>query len=140
MHARVYYNGRVIEASRARISAVSPASIYGHGVFTTIAIRYGQPFLWHHHWARLSHNADQLRIDTSQLSDQALHQSLAKLIKANNVHDGRARITLLARHVSGPWRIKGMKLEGCDVLILSGDSRNLPDEGITLTVSPYRLS
>jgi 4-amino-4-deoxychorismate lyase len=140
MHQRIIYNGRLMDAAGAKVSAVSPATLYGHGVFTTLAIFYGRPFLWDLHWSRLIQHAERSRIDCQSLLEDDVLDSLKRLIETNSVHSGRARITLLARKVSGPWNLKGMASEGADLLIMTGDSRAVPDEGLALTISPYRVS
>jgi branched-subunit amino acid aminotransferase/4-amino-4-deoxychorismate lyase len=140
MHQLIVQNGKVIEAARSRASAVSPAVLYGHGVFTTIAIHYGRPFLWEDHWNRIRAHAEKLRIDTDALVEDEIHGALLRLIKANNVDRGRARITVLARNAGGAWNLKGFAKEGVDILIMTGDARATIEKGITLTVSPYRAN
>jgi 4-amino-4-deoxychorismate lyase len=140
VHQRISQNGRIVEASKARMNAISPASLYGHGVFTTIAIHYGRPFLWSAHWQRLKENGERLRVDFSGLSEEETYEWLTALLKSNKVHTGRARITVLAREITGAWNLKGMAKEGADVLIMTGDARAIPDEGLALTVSPYRIN
>ena len=43
----------MLEATKARVAPVSSAMLYGRGVFTTVAIYNGKPFLWPEHWQRL---------------------------------------------------------------------------------------
>jgi 4-amino-4-deoxychorismate lyase len=140
VHQRISQNGRIVEASKAWMNAISPASLYGHGVFTTVAIHYGRPFLWPAHWERLFENGERLRVDFSGLSEEETYEWLMALLKSNKVHTGRARITVLAREITGAWNLKGMAKEGADVLVMTGDARAIPDEGLALTVSPYRIN
>jgi 4-amino-4-deoxychorismate lyase len=140
MHSRIIQNGEIADASRAQASAISPASLYGHGVFTTIAVHHRRPFLWPLHWARLTEHAERVRLDHHTLKEEEIHGALLRLIEANNVNHGRARITILARKVTGAWNIKGMASEGVDVLIMTGDARSTTEEGLALTISPYRIN
>ena len=140
MHREILFNDRIMDAGRAHVPAVSPATLYGHGVFTTVAIHYGRPFLWDLHWSRLSAHADRARVDCNGLKEEAVYKGLSELIETNGVHHGRARISLLARRVSGVWNLKDPNSEGCDLMIMTGDSRAVPDEGFAVTVSPFRVS
>ena len=62
MHPVVYLNKNMVEASKARVAPVSAALLYGRGVFTSVAIYGGRPFLWPEHWARLMDHADRARV------------------------------------------------------------------------------
>ena len=46
MHPVIYLNKVMLEATKARVAPVSSAMLYGRGVFTTVAIYNGKPFLW----------------------------------------------------------------------------------------------
>ena len=96
MPLRIIYNNRLVETAKAFVAVVSPVSLYGRGVFTTLAIYDRHPFLWNEHWSRLMEHAARVRVDGSELDKEAVFASLAQLIEANRVKDGRARLTLLA--------------------------------------------
>jgi branched-subunit amino acid aminotransferase/4-amino-4-deoxychorismate lyase len=57
---------------------------------------------------------------------------------------GRARLTLLTRAVRGVWREKTGSSSSSgvetDLLIMTGDARPAPAEGLAITLSPYRLN
>jgi len=63
MHPVIYLNKVMLEATKARVAPVSSAMLYGRGVFTTLAIYNGKPFLWSQHWNRLKDHAERLNID-----------------------------------------------------------------------------
>lgn len=140
MHSRIIYNQRLLEATKARGEVVTAATLYGRGVFTTLAVYDGHPFLWHAHWWRLVDHATRARLHVSDLDEAAVRNSLDRLIAANKVKDGRARVTLLARAAQGVWEIKSATETKTDLLIMTGDARVVGDEGLTLTVSPYRAN
>ncbi len=140
MHTRIIQNGHLIEAAKATAKAISPATLYGHGIFTTIAVYQGRPFLWDLHWERIRTHSERVRIDIRGLIEDEVYRSLLNLIQANRVVNGRARITVLARKVTGAWNLKGLSSEGADFLIMTGDARTLPEEGIALTISPFRFN
>jgi branched-subunit amino acid aminotransferase/4-amino-4-deoxychorismate lyase len=137
MHRRVILNGRLMEASRARLVAAGGAAAYGRGVFTTLAVYRGRPFLWDEHWTRLVNHARRAGV-ACPFEERGTADALAKLIEANEVSEGRARVTLVARDAGGAWRTGGA--EGSDLLIWTGDARRRDGEALALTVSPFRVN
>lgn len=142
MHPRIILNNQLLDAAKARVSAVSPAALYGRGVFTTLAVHHGHPFLWPEHWARLCAHADLAGVDRSSLEEEETCALLSRLIEANKVAEGRARITLLARSArEGFWKLED---EGDAshtlLLIMTGETRAPADDTLALTVSPYRVN
>lgn len=146
MHATVYYNDGLMPAHEVRVRAVSGAMLYGRGVFTTLAIYEGRPFLWPKHWARLLDHARRAGVETRELEEERVRGALSQLIEANGVSEGRARVTLLSNREENFWKLKGA--EGnrergrlTDLLIMTGEAQAVSDdEGLALTVSPYRLN
>jgi branched-subunit amino acid aminotransferase/4-amino-4-deoxychorismate lyase len=141
MHARIIHNERLLELGKAHLPALTSATLYGRGVFTTLAVYRGQPFLWSEHWTRLIEHAERCGVRSSHFDQVSVGRALVKLIKENEVEDGRARITLLTRAVRGVWkeRAGGGGVE-TDLLIMTGDARPVPEEGLAVTLSPYRLN
>ena len=149
MHSRIIHNNRLVERTRAQLPALTSASLYGRGVFTTLAVYRGQPFLWPEHWARLIDHAGRCGVGHSHLAPEAVKESLMRLLEANEVKEGRARMTLLTRSLGGVWQPQtasdmasdtaGVEVE-TDVLLLTGNARSFAAEGLALTLSPYRLN
>ena len=106
MHPVIYLNRTMVEATKARVAPVSSAMLYGRGVFTTVAIYNGVPFLWPKHWRRLLDHAGRLAIDCSGCTEQGVGEALEKLISVNRVRDGQARVILLARSGRDFWKTK----------------------------------
>ena len=140
MHAHVIFNNRLIEATKARSSPLVSASLYGRGVFTTLAVYNSQPFMWPQHWMRLMDHAARSGIDCRSMDEGGVRASLLKLIAANEGQDGRARITLFGGADHGIWKLKGIGQSKTELLIITGDARTLPADGLALTVSPYRTN
>jgi 4-amino-4-deoxychorismate lyase len=140
MHPIIYLNRNMVEATKARIAPVSSALLYGHGVFTSVAVYGGRPFLWPQHWSRLMDHADRARVDRTSFNEAGLATSLTKLIGVNQVRDGRARVVLLAGKGRDAWIAKGSTARKTDLLMMTADARRVPEEGLTLTVSPYRIN
>jgi branched-subunit amino acid aminotransferase/4-amino-4-deoxychorismate lyase len=137
MHQHVILNRRLMEARQARLRAVTDAALYGRGVFTTVAIHCGLPFLWDAHWSRLLAHAERVGVECD-FGDNEAALLLAQLIEANRVEEGRARVHLLARALRGRWEL-GREGRPSDLLLMTADAWPAP-EALALTVSPYRVN
>jgi aminodeoxychorismate lyase len=130
----------MLDATKARVAPVSSAMLYGRGVFTTVAIYKGKPFLWPAHWQRLSDHAARLSIECRDFSEQAVGEALAKLVAVNGVQNGRARVILLARSGRDVWKPKKAVARQTDLLIMTSEPQKVPAAGMSLAVSPYRCN
>ncbi len=142
MHPRIMHNHRLLAAAKARLPALTAATLYGRGVFTIIAVHGGRAFLWPQHWARLVEAAERAGVRHADFDEARIAADLARLIVANKVERGLGRVSLLARAVRGVWRAP-MAAEAeveTDLLITTGNARPAPDEGLALTLSPYRVN
>lgn len=142
MHSHIILNNQLLDGARAHLPAITPAALYGRGVFTTLAVHHGHPFLWPEHWARLGAHADRAGVDRSLLDEEQTRELLAGLIEANHVIEGRARITLLSSvSAEGVWRLSGGRDERqTQLLIMTGEAHAPSTDGLALTVSPYRIN
>jgi branched-subunit amino acid aminotransferase/4-amino-4-deoxychorismate lyase len=140
MHPVIYLNRTMVEATKARVAPVSSAMLYGRGVFTTLAIYNSKPFLWTKHWERLVTHAGKLGIDLSGLTEKNVGDALCKLIAVNQVTHGRARAILLARSGRDVWKTKPTGAKNTDLIIMTGEPHKKPASGLSLAVSPHRLS
>ena len=139
MHSRdlVSLNFKIIESNAAFVSAGSSGVLYGQGVFTTIAIRNATPFPWEEHWIRLRRDASTVGIDHSQISEEDLYDSLTKLIEANGLEAGRARITWIESDTPQIWKQLNVT-RGPDVLIQTADVYPAGSD-LKLGFSPYSI-
>jgi 4-amino-4-deoxychorismate lyase len=137
MHPHVIMNRRLVEAGRARLHAVTAATLYGRGVFTTVAVYGGRPFLWDAHWARLLSHAERAGFECD-FGDNEAALLLTRLVKANGVESGRARIQLLGRPLRGRWKFEG-EGRSSDLLMMTADPLR-HSETLALTVSPFRVN
>ncbi|HYN84539.1 MAG TPA: aminotransferase class IV [Pyrinomonadaceae bacterium] len=141
MHPRVILNYKVVEASKARLPAVTSATLHGRGVFTTLAVYGGRPFQRERHWARLMEHAARAGVERTLHDERAVSAALAQLIEENKVERGRARITILARAERGLWKMKSPDGLASDLLITTGEARpEKSDDALALTVSPHRVN
>jgi 4-amino-4-deoxychorismate lyase len=137
MHSRFIYNDRLYSVPKVHVDAVA---FYGRGVFTTLAIHHQQPFLWAEHWARLTEHAARVGVNLSEFDESSVRALLAQLIEANKVKEGRARLTLTAATEQGVWKMKGLGPHQTDLTIITGDAHPVSEDGLALTVSPYRIN
>ena len=140
MHPVISLNRTMVEATKARVAAVSSSTLYGRGVFTTLAVYDSNPFLWSKHWQRLAAHAAKLDIDHTGCTEKSVGESLRKLIAVNQVKNGRARVTMLARTNNGSWKAKLSSSRKTDLLIMTGEAHRASPNGLSLAVSPYRVS
>src|SRR5215204_4399315 len=140
MHPVIYLNKTMVEATKARVAPVSSAMLYGRGVFTTLAIYNSQPFLWSRHWQRLTAHAKKLDIDYTGCTEKGVGDAVRKLIAFNQVKEGRARVIMLARSGRDIWRTRQAGTKKTDLLIMTGDSQKISQNGMSLAVSPYRVN
>ena len=136
MDTLVSYNGEICAADDARIGAISGAALYGNGVFTTIAIIGGQPFVWEKHWRRLAENCERLAIDIASLDEAAVHTGLTELISRSGFRDGRARVTIFDEAASSFW--SHATEPKTSVLIIAADRRPV-SRPFLLGISPHRI-
>lgn len=138
MHEFISFNHRIITAGEAKISALSSAALYGSGVFTSLAVYNRKPFQWEKHWRRLAKNAEKLNIRLgSEITEEAVRNSLFELIEANNLTEGRARITFFDEAASEIWTFENARRTS--VLIATGDFRAGAEE-FRLTLSSSRIN
>jgi 4-amino-4-deoxychorismate lyase len=130
----------MLEATKARVAPVSSAMLYGRGVFTTVAIYNGKPFLWPKHWKRLKDHAEQLKVDCSGANERNIGEAVRKLVAVNQVKNGRARVILLARSGHDGWNAKKESARKTDLLIMTSEAQKIPAAGMSLAVSPYRCN
>ncbi|HKX84286.1 MAG TPA: aminotransferase class IV [Pyrinomonadaceae bacterium] len=137
MHDYVCFDGETVAAGDANITAVSSAALYGRGVFTTIAIRNGSPFLWEKHWRRLQNDSAAIDFDISAVSEASMKYALAEVIAKNSVEYGRARITVFDESPSMVWSSQTERKT--KTLITTANLREVPKD-FCVEVSPARVS
>src|ERR1700730_12840258 len=87
-----WINGAVVPAAEARISPFDHGFTCGDGVFETLRVYGGVPFAVRRHLERLGRSAD--RLDLIPPCAQLLAQGLHDVVAANDLSDGRLRITV----------------------------------------------
>jgi branched-chain amino acid aminotransferase len=135
MDRLIFLNDRIVDLTSARISPTSAGLLYGWGVFAALRITEGRAFDFPRYWERLCLHAARAKVIVPSGFDDA-QSALVRLIEANGVRHGRARITVL-RGNAGVWRA-GSERES-EMLIFTATDNEREKREITLTVSPYRV-
>jgi len=115
----------------------SQSKLYGKGIFTTIAIRGGEPLFWDKHWARLGRDAATVGVDLSAFSEETVFSELKKEIAASGLSDGRARIAFSDERSSEIWPAESSRNTSMSILV--GERRPIPTK-FSITASPYRVN
>ena len=137
MHKVALFNGKFIDGGFAKLDALSTAALFGRGVFTTIAIYDGEPFLMDKHLRRLESNSATVSLSRPEKEICSIELQLRELIRLNSIVNGRARITLFDATASRMWADKSE--ERVDSLIVTADARQVPTD-LNLSVSPYPIN
>ncbi|HUF03257.1 MAG TPA: aminotransferase class IV [Aridibacter sp.] len=133
----VCLDGELVEAGSAKITAVSGAVLYGRGVFTTVAVRGGEPFAWPRHAERLARDSIALGLDAVRSEIEELKPVLRELAERNRLLDGKARITIFDPSAPALWGDGSGR--SCSTLIQTSKSDPVPGP-LSLTLSPYLLN
>jgi len=137
MHNFVSLRHQILPAENAFLSATSSAALYGKGIFTTVAIYNSKPFLWEKHWQRLITNSQQIGVDLSDYTEEAVKNLLYEIIPKNNLKHARARITFFDESADSIWQ--NNLISRTNLLIQTADFREIKNN-LTLTVSPFRVN
>jgi branched-chain amino acid aminotransferase len=133
MYGLVSQNGKLLGAADNG-DLLSGALMYGRGVFTTVAIYNGIPFLWDKHWGRLSIHARSAGVSLADHGEASTRSALEELLAADHIVDGRARITFFDESPAQAWG--GDSEQKTSLLITTGEFRRVPTN-FRLTLSPY---
>lgn len=137
MHKFASFNHEILPVDEIYINAVSAASLYGKGVFTTLAIYNGEPFLWDKHWRRIRINAGNVGIDLSAFSEQRIKQSLFEIIEKNAFEKGRCRLTFFDESASKMWQ---SNIENRTSFLIQTANFRPVKQNISVTLSPFVIN
>jgi aminodeoxychorismate lyase len=127
-----WINNRLMPSDEVRVSIEDRGFRFGDGLFETIAVYGGVPYLWPYHMQRLTTGLDALHIayDTTSLLAPAL-----SLLHANTVENGMLRIAI-SRGVGSRGYLP-MQGIAPTVVMETLERPERPKEPITLWLSQY---
>lgn len=91
----IYLNGDLVRKEDAVISPFDHGFLYGMGLFETIRVYNGHPFLLDDHLQRLNNSLEVLNIKTRYTRDEIL-EILHPLLKINELTDAYVRLNVSA--------------------------------------------
>ena len=136
----VFLNGRFLAEEAALVSVFDRGFLYGDGLFETLRVVRGRPFLWEAHLERLARGADVLKL-RPPLTSVEMRRAADRLIELNALPHAVLRITL----TRGPGP-RGYSPKGADspTLAITLHAAPPPDakkpSGARLITSTYRVS
>lgn len=96
----LWINGRLCRGEEAKLSLFDRGARDGEGLFETLRVYGGQPFLWERHMERLVLSAAVLGFPVPA-SPVALYQALDQVLAAEGLGDAVARITVTRGIIPG---------------------------------------
>ena len=102
LHRYVFHNERILPIEQVRLSPGQAGLLSGWGLFTTLRIFDGEAFAFERHWRRLEKDAARTRLPF-HFEAARVRMHLRELLRANQAHEGTARIYILYNKV-GFWQ------------------------------------
>ena len=102
IHRQIFHNDRIVPIGEARLSPGQAGLLNGYGLFTTMRIFQGEPFMYERHWRRMEKDAAKIRLPFS-FDPAKVRRQLSELLAANQVVEGTARIYMILNH-TGFWQ------------------------------------
>jgi branched-chain amino acid aminotransferase len=133
MHRLLLHNGEIRDAADLCVSPGQTGFLTGWGVFSTIRVYDGVMFAWERHFARMTHDAQKMRVPFPQ--DSAwLEAQLYKLIQANGAANATLRVNVV-RNLGGLFQGHGPMPE-FDVIAFTANVNQWGDS-VRLGVIPH---
>jgi aminodeoxychorismate lyase len=126
-----YINGS-LESPEKSISIDERGFRFGDGVFETIPVQAGVPYLWEYHMERLEEGLAAIHIQSP--ADNVFKQA-TDLIKINNIDDGLIRI-YISRGIGSQGYLP-VSTTSPTVIIQTMERPRAPDAPVTLWLSTY---
>ena len=118
---KVWVNGSLCDERDAKVSPFDHGLLTGDGVFETLKVYEGRPFAVRRHLERLAFSATGLGLPTPD--DDELRRAVDEVLVANDIGDGRVRITL----TGGPSPLGSERGTGSPlVIVAAGELRPWP--------------
>ncbi len=93
MGKAAYFNGKIVPITEAKVSVLDVGFMYGYGLYETMRVYAGVPFMLTEHLSRLSAAADLIGLDTLPPPDE-LAVAVTKTIEANGYLEAVARLAV----------------------------------------------
>jgi branched-chain amino acid aminotransferase len=97
----MYINGRIMPAREAVISVLDRGLLYGDGIFETIRVYAGKPFMLDAHLARMAEGCSVIALPMPDV--EGIKRGVVQVLKANGLFDAYLRITVTRGPTGGLW-------------------------------------
>jgi branched-chain amino acid aminotransferase len=94
----VYVNGRLVDAGSAQVSAFDRGFLYGDGIYETLRVYSGRPFMLEEHWQRMAKGCEVIGLAPPSMAE--VEKAAYMVLEANNLSQAYLRITA-ARGATG---------------------------------------
>ncbi|MDD4888497.1 MAG: aminotransferase class IV [Phycisphaerae bacterium] len=138
MALRVYLNGEIVDDDKAFISASDGGLLHSIGLFETVRVYGGVVFRLDEHIARMMRSAERLDLTLRQSADD-IRQAAAAVIEANELRDGRMRITV----TRGPVGVDAEDLRSTLLVTCAGEVGYPPayyEKGMSVAIAAARVN
>lgn len=132
---QVYVNGRIVPADEATVSALDRGLLHGDGVFETIRVYGGKPFMLDAHLRRMADGCSAIEVAPPDPAE--IKNGVRQVLEANDLSDAYLRITA----TRGPTGRLWYDLEHSAPTIVIIAKPLVPKdfgEGLRLVVSGFR--
>lgn len=136
----VHFNGRIVPASEAQLSAFDAGFTHAAGLFETMRAYGGRVFRLGDHLDRLAASARKLEMSL-ELSGDRLENAASQLLEANGLRDARLRLVVTPGQVPRPGQPDDLRLRQT-TLLTAEEVRPYPKElyqqGMRVALCPYK--
>jgi branched-chain amino acid aminotransferase len=131
----VYINGKVVHASEAVVSLFDRGFLYGDGIYETLRVYQGKPFMLDAHIERMAKGCS--AISLAMPAQETIKQGVYSVLEANSLKDAYLRITVTRGPTGQMWY--DIRAEQPTVVIFA-KPYTAPDFGlgVRLIVSRFR--
>ena len=132
---QVYINGRLIPADEAAVSAFDRGLLYGDGVYETLRVYAGKPFMLDAHLRRMAHGCSVISLTPPETKQ--IEEGVRLVLESNGLTDAYLRITVTRGATGRLWY--DMELSKPTLLVIARPfvPRDF-GKGLRLVVSQHR--
>lgn len=116
---KVWLNGALVDRGDAKISVFDHGLVTGDGVFETVGVYGGRPFVLGRHLVRLQRSAS--GIGLGDLDLKRIERGVAEVLEVNECGDGKVRIT-----VTGGDSVLGSDRSGAPLSVIIAAAHRPP--------------
>jgi branched-chain amino acid aminotransferase len=97
MHRFLLHNEDILDAHQKSLSAGQVGFLNGWGVFSTLRVQEGVPFVFERHWERMQRDAARMHVPFPSDRD-SVRARLLRLVEANSAWNATLRVAVVRNH------------------------------------------